>query len=63
MSRNYYSERTGNITVRFISYATYARKKLRYICYDFHLGWNIYEEEYTNRKYVLTDNELFRKGA
>ena len=61
MSRNYYSERTGNITVRFISYATLARKKLRYICYDMGLGWNIFEDLYTREKFVLTDEQLFAR--
>lgn len=61
MSRNYYSERTGNITVRFISYSTYQRKKLRYICYDNGLGWNIFEDLYTREKFVLTDEQLFAR--
>ena len=61
MSKNYYSERTGNITVRFISYKAYLRKKLRYLCYDYALGWNVYEDLYTREKFVLTDEQLFAR--
>ena len=59
MLRTYNSLHTGNITLRIIKYSTFQRKKLRYIMYDSGLGWNIFEEIGTQRKYALTDSALF----
>ena len=61
MYKNYFSERTGNIKIRIVKYSTIQRKNTRYICYDSGLGLNIYEELYTNRKYAITDSELFKE--
>ena len=59
MLRSYENLYTGKIRLRIIKYSTFQRKKLRYICYDSGLGWNIYEEINTHRKYALTDSALF----
>lgn len=59
MKRQYENLYTGKITLRLIKYSTFQRKKLRYICYDSGLGWNIYEEIETQRKYALSDSALF----
>lgn len=59
MKRQYENLYTGKITLRLIKYSTFQRKKLRYICYDSGLGWNIYEEIGTQRKYALSDSALF----
>lgn len=60
---NYFSEKTGNVQLRLISYKTFIRKKLRYICYDIGLGWNIYEDVNTLENYALTDSAFFAKEA
>lgn len=60
LKKPYYSEITGYIpNLSVISYATWKRKKLRYIFYDAALGLNIYEEYGTLRIYALTDTDLF----
>ena len=61
MKRQYENLYTGKITLYVIKYSTFRRKKLRYICYDQSLGWNIYEEVSTHRKYAITDDTLFRE--